>query len=142
MVSHVGQVIMSTTLDTADKVAKVYGGKWEAWGAGRVPVGVNASDSDFSTPGKTGGAKTVTLSTDEIPNHCHDVVYGSNDASVGVTISCTGTGNQVLNLNGWEWSKNSNAPYGNNVFAKKTGGGKAHSNLQPYIAIYMWHRVA
>ena len=55
MVSHVGQVIMSTTLDTADKVAKVYGGKWEAWGAGRVPVGVNASDSDFSTPGKTGG---------------------------------------------------------------------------------------
>ena len=57
MVSHVGQVIMSTTLDTADKVAKVYGGKWEAWGAGRVPVGVNASDSDFSTPGKTGGVR-------------------------------------------------------------------------------------
>lgn len=77
-----------------------------------------------------------------MPNHYHDVVYGTNDATVGATISCTGSGNQVLNLNGWEWSKNSNAPYGNNVYAKKTGGGKAHNNLQPYISVYMWVRVS
>ena len=60
MASHVGQIIMSTTLDTAAKVKAIYGGTWAAWGAGRVPVGVNTSDSDFSTVQKTGGAKTHT----------------------------------------------------------------------------------
>jgi hypothetical protein len=37
-------------------------GTWEAFGAGRVMVGLNASDSDFDTAEETGGAKTVTPS--------------------------------------------------------------------------------
>ena len=127
MVSHVGQVIMSTTLDTADKVAKVYGGKWEAWGAGRVPVGVNASDSDFSTPGKTGGAKTVTLTVEQIPNHTHKS-----------PIPLANYSGQYAETHTYGWAKHS----GSYPDMNATGGGKAHSNLQPYIAIYMWHRVA
>jgi hypothetical protein len=39
----------------------LFGGTWEAWGAGRVPVGVNTSDTDFSTAGKTGGSKDAIV---------------------------------------------------------------------------------
>ena len=38
------------------------GGTWERFGNGRVLVGVDEADSDFSTPNKTGGAKTNTHS--------------------------------------------------------------------------------
>ena len=41
----------------------LFGGTWVAWGSGRVPVGVNTSDSDFSSPEKTGGSKTFKSAT-------------------------------------------------------------------------------
>lgn len=31
---------------------------WVAWGSGKVPVGVDSSDTDFNTSEKTGGAKS------------------------------------------------------------------------------------
>ena len=40
-----------------------------AWGTGRVPVGVNANDTNFATVEKTGGASTVTLTTAQMPSH-------------------------------------------------------------------------
>lgn len=138
----VGSIYMTTTMTSASQVGAALGGTWEAWGAGRVPVGVDTGQTEFKTVGKTGGEKTHKLTVDEMPNHYHDVVYGKNDSTTGVSISCTGSGNQVLNVNGWAWDKNSNAPYGNNVYSKKTGGGKAHNNLPPYITVYMWKRIA
>lgn len=60
MMYPVGSIYMSTTLSTAASVAAIFGGTWEAWGAGRCPVGVNVDDSDFATVEKTGGAKTHT----------------------------------------------------------------------------------
>ena len=38
--------------------SEYFGGTWVAWGSGRVPVGVNSSDSSFNTVEKTGGSKT------------------------------------------------------------------------------------
>ena len=35
-----------------------FGGTWVAWGSGRVPVGVNSSDSSFNSVEQTGGSKT------------------------------------------------------------------------------------
>ena len=130
MVSHVGQVIMSTTLDTADKVAKVYGGKWEAWGAGRVPVGVNASDSDFSTPGKTGGVKTVTLTNEQVPTHSH-TVSAVTDLSQNTTDFALKYSNQQ------NWSANVRS-----LTTSASGGGKPHQNMPPYQTLYIWERVS
>lgn len=48
------------------------GGTWVAWGSGRVPVGVNSSDADFSTPERTGGAKSRTHAH-TVPGHVHAV---------------------------------------------------------------------
>lgn len=41
--------------------------------SGRVPVGLDSGDSDFNTAGNTGGSKTHTLSTAEIPSHNHSI---------------------------------------------------------------------
>ena len=46
-------------------------GTWAAFGAGRVLVGFNAADSDFDAAKKTGGAKTHTLTANEMPSHTH-----------------------------------------------------------------------
>lgn len=56
------------------------GGTWASFGAGRTLIGVNSSDDDFSAAQKTGGAKQVTLSTDQMPSHTH---AGSTDSGDG-----------------------------------------------------------
>lgn len=128
MPSHVGQVIMSTTLDTAAKVKAIYGGTWERWGAGKVPVGVDPNDTDFNAPNKSGGAKTVTLTISQMPKHQHKMSltnYGS-DTTSGVNWSTN-------SVKKWAYSNDMIEPVGNN---------EAHNNLQPYMTLYMWRRTS
>lgn len=106
----------------------LYGGTWVVWGSGRVPVGVNTSDTDFKTVEKTGGAKTHTLTVQEIPNHDHDL----NAVNEGVDNPNGGY------HPGWTFNKQ----YTAQVMSASTGGGQAHNNLQPYITCYMWKRTA
>ena len=102
-------------------------GTWAAFGAGRVIVGLNASDSDFDTAQETGGTKTHTLTTAELPSHTHTVSIPSSE-------------------NGG--SSNDHALFpdstssGETFTSGATGGGGAHNNLQPYIVAYMWRRTA
>ena len=51
------------------------GGTWVAWGAGKVPVGVDTTDTDFATVEKTGGEKEHILTTNEMPSHNHTTMY-------------------------------------------------------------------
>ena len=135
MPSHVGQIIMSTTLDTAAKVKAIYGGTWVTWGAGRVPVGYSSGDADFGTINGTGGAKTVTLDVTQIPSHTHypaeRVLFW--DASYANSFSYSG-----LNWNGNDlyFGAKSSVPVGN------AGGGGSHNNIQPYQVTYFWRRSA
>lgn len=64
----VGSIYMSV-LDT--NPATLFGGTWASFGQGRVLVGVDPNDSDFNDSDKTGGAKTHTLTTAEMPSHGH-----------------------------------------------------------------------
>jgi microcystin-dependent protein len=45
---------------------------------GRVPVGLDTSQTEFDVLGETGGAKTHTLTSTEIPGHTHttDIAHG------------------------------------------------------------------
>ena len=57
MMYPVGSIYMSASLSTANAVNSVLPGTWQAWGSGRVPVGVDTTDTDFDTPEETGGRK-------------------------------------------------------------------------------------
>lgn len=67
----VGSIYMSTSSANPNTRPLLSNTTWVAWGSGKVPVGVNTSDTDFKTVEKSGGAKTVTLTTAQMPSHTH-----------------------------------------------------------------------
>ena len=73
LVYPVGSIYMSATLDTKAKVEAALGGTWEAWGKGRVPVGVNPTDSKFDTAEETGGSADAS-----IVSHDHTATFKGN----------------------------------------------------------------
>lgn len=114
----------SSDLDTTTKMNEHFGGTWEVYGAGRVLVAKSA-DTEFDTIGETGGAKTHTLQTTEIPNHAHNIRFESIQLTTGGT-----------------WRPSINASAGGMQATTNTGGGEAHNNLQPYIVVYRYRRTA
>jgi hypothetical protein len=123
----VGSIFMSATLSTAAAVGNALGGTWVKWGAGRVPVGVNTSQTEFNTVEKTGGEKTHKLTTNEIPSHNHGYLdYWSVQGGSG--------SNKAV---GYETNDG-----GSGIGTATVGGGAAHNNLQPYITCYMYKRTA
>lgn len=122
----VGSIYFS--IDSANPSTK-FGGTWVAWGAGRVPVGVNTSDSNFNTTEKTGGASNVTLTQSQLPA---SLSFKTNDIGFQVYGEGTNQGEEVGTAFGSNTSLNLSNP----------GGGQAHTNLQPYITCYMWKRTA
>ena len=118
--------IYTSVLSTSP--ASLFGGTWVAFGAGRVLVGINSSDSDFDQSQETGGAKTVALSIAEMPAHTHTdslPIYTNRSSSSGSRFEGTSSSDLVTN---WPVTTNS------------TGGGAAHENMPPYIVVYMWKR--
>lgn len=64
LIGHpVGSIYMS--VDPTNP-SQIFGGTWVSWASGRVPVGINDSDTDFSAAEKTGGAKTHTLTEEQL----------------------------------------------------------------------------
>jgi hypothetical protein len=121
----VGSIYINASVTTNPATLLGFG-TWVAFGAGRVPVGQNTSDSDFNTLEETGGAKTHTLTTSQIPSHTHTHDYFDNNTG----------GPSAYGLN---FAGNYN-PITQQTTA--TGGGQSHNNLQPYIVVKMWKRTA
>lgn len=80
LVYPIGAIYMSVN-DT--NPSALFGGTWEAWGSGRVPVGVDSTDDNFSTVERTGGAATHALTTAQLPAHTH--TYAKPNTSTGST---------------------------------------------------------
>ena len=118
----VGSVYINASVSTNPDTLLGFG-TWAAFGAGRVLVGLDADDVDFDTVEETGGAKTHTLTVDEMPSHTH--TYNGNFSSASLQF-----GNPQDDFGGGANSTGA------------TGGGQPHNNLQPYIVVYMWKRTA
>jgi len=82
---------------------------------GRIPVGLDAVQTEFDVLGETGGAKTHTLTIAEMPAHTH--LSGTDPVAGGAA------GSGLMGI-------------GNALATSSTGGGGAHNNLQPYITMH------
>lgn len=143
LIYPVGSIYMSVN-DT--NPATFLGGTWERWGQGCVPVGVDASDTDFNAPGKTGGEKNHTLTKDEMPVHAHSAYIHFRGLYVSKLDSTTPTdtgGTYVGGGKATDPGDSSFLDFGSYINDTETAGkGKPHNNLQPYITCYMWKRTA
>lgn len=90
----VGSIYMSVN---STNPSLLFGGTWEAWGSGKVPIGVDTNDSSFDTVEKTGGSKTHSITVNEMPqhNHTYDKAGGTTGQATGNTGSTTLTVNQI-----------------------------------------------
>lgn len=157
----IGHIRMETT--NTNPSSYLGFGTWVLWGAGKVPVGVNTSDSDFNSVEKTGGSKTHThtnpstgsysgttgshtLTINEIPSHTHKVILRPNsnigsywgDASMTNGEAAKPTeGGQTTSTGGGKGHTHSIPSHTHTV-----GNTGSSSNVQPYITCYMWKRTA
>jgi microcystin-dependent protein len=127
--------------------------------AGRVAVGYNASDADFNAIGKTGGAKTHTLTAAEMPVHSHGMDGAGYHSHGGVTtnngwhthtyVTAAPTGGlvsggglservfrQAVETAGAGDHQHGIPADGTHSHTiQNAGSGGAHNNLQPFIVM-------
>ena len=139
----VGSIYMNATVATNPGTLLGFG-TWVAFGAGKVPVGIDASDTDFDAAEETGGAKTVTLDITEMPSHRHGGIQpsgstGSNSNGFDVDSPANGADTDSFQ----KFTKYAGgAGSDENGTLTSAGATQAHNNLQPYIVVYMWKRTA
>ena len=129
-------------------------GIWSQIAGGKVLVGQTDGDADFNSAEETGGAKTHTLTTAEMPTHTHTqdahthtqnahshAVYGNvNSGSyTGIKPSAFTSLNADQSV-----ATNSTTAVNQNTTAvnQNTGSGSAHSTMNPYLVVYFWKRTA
>ncbi|GIV52393.1 MAG: hypothetical protein KatS3mg038_2914 [Candidatus Kapaibacterium sp.] len=120
----VGSVLIS--VDATNPATWLGYGTWQQFAQGRCLVGVDTTQTEFNAPLKTGGAKTHTLTVNEMPSHSHTYTRYN-----GLYNAQSGSGVAQV------WSATQTA-----MSTGNTGGGQPHNNLQPYICVYFWRRTA
>lgn len=118
----VGAIFVSTS---AASPAAMFGGTWKLLNDVFLLAG-----SEKSFPyGSKGGTKEVTLTASQMPMHAHQF----SRAPI-VSVELTAGGNY--------YAEQSTAV--GKLVAQNTetaGGGKAHTNMPPYLAVYAWERI-
>lgn len=118
-------------------------GTWVAFGAGRVMVGLDASNAAFDTAEETGGsANAIVVShthtaTVTDPGHTHTQDPATRLYTAGGGPGSDGTGT-VQTTGGTTASSVTGITVSNST----EGSSGTNANLQPYIVVYMWKRTA
>lgn len=156
--------IISSIINVAYPVGSIYisssiihpsitfGGVWEHFAEDKFLLSAGSTYSN----GTTGGSATVTLTKDEMPSHTHTQNAHTHNGASGrafvtdvegkginesrFTAVSSGSTYTVRFESGDNWWGVNNV--GNTTATNQnTGGGKAHNNMPPYLAVYMWKRV-
>lgn len=161
----VGTIYESTSLTTVADIENKFGGTWEVFGAGRVLIGVDSSDTDFNTVNTTGGEKVHTLTINETPKHTHtrgtmEIEGSIRTALMGITdmeVYNADKALQPLETKSIKWGSNDavtgatdektanlklQASKGWTGATSEVGSDESHNNLQPYITVYRYRRTA
>lgn len=144
----VGSIYESTD---STSPATLFGGTWEAMDAGRVLVaqGKAATGTTF-TAGATGGEETHKLTTSEMPAHNHTMssagehnheFAGTQSSSDNKTAEYEYT-EDYNRTRAWLKTNYTQKSGSHTHTINSTGGGEAHNNMPPYIAVYRWVRTA
>ena len=104
---------------------------------GRGVMGFDSTQTEFNTIGKTGGTKTHTLTSAEMPAHSHSFIGGHTftwGATLPSNVWMNGTSAVAGTTGGNAMATSQNVWTGTN----NTGSGGAHNNLSPYaVAQYI-----
>lgn len=130
----VGSIYLSVN---STSPASLFGGTWEQL-KDRFLLGAGSAYA----AGSTGGEAAHTLTINEIPSHAGHL-YG-NAGGVNGKGDAKGAWLKEININsslttsyGWNYKNNEYYPVNRSL-----GGGAAHNNMPPYLAVYMWKRVS
>ena len=114
--------------------ATLFGGTWQEL-QGRFLLGRNSAHA----AGSTGGEETHALTVNEMPTHGHEM-----PPWMWAVSQYFSTGN--YNIPGGTTAGNAtDYNTGKTLQQQNTasvGGGQAHNNMPPYLAVYMWKRTA
>lgn len=123
LVYPVGAIYMSTV---ETNPSTLFGfGTWE-----RIQDTFLLAAGSTYAAGSTGGEVTHTLTNSEIPSHNHAIFYPN--ASAGNDYAPIGYPN--VGSKSTYWAVGS--------YTGDVGGGEAHNNMPPYLAVYVWKRTA
>lgn len=113
--------------------AELFGGTWT-----RIKDVFPLAAGDIYDVGDSGGEATHTLKLSEMPTHTHNMRY-SYDASSKQWLD----GYLYMPTKADDsYSTNTEGSNNTNVIIQSAGGGEAHNNMPPYLAVYVWKRIA
>ena len=139
------------TENAVDPSEKWAGTSWERV-RGRMLIG----EDDSMAAGTTGGSATHTLTLDEMPSHNHEqtahshsITGGSHTQNINFADAGNNSAHQAIALGlkvgdhaSFQIEAHTHDCSSNAGVIQNTGGGQSFSILNPYIAVYMWKRVA
>ena len=129
--------------------SSIFGGTWEQI-QGRFLLGQGLGYS----AGAIGGEANHTLSIQEMPSHQHNLKTTSNGSNYFSMLNADSAGGAWVGDT--QFMLAAKRKVGSTVFdgtittsnlmtgepIDNTGGGSAHNNMPPYLAVYMWKRTA
>lgn len=130
----IGSIYISTNANFNPQAT--WGGTWRKTADGRCLIGAN----DTYPIGSIGGEAEHTLTDSEMPTHRHGAGRYTGFEITNAGIRGADSSSQPLyqaliaNTNSTEYS--------NKLETNTAGLGLAHNNMQPYLAVYIWERIA
>lgn len=151
----IGSIYMSVN---STSPSQIFGGTWE-----QIQNTFLLACGTQYTAGSTGGEKTHTLTTTETPSHTHGSRLGTAivrlhgyNAGGNFIHNFDGSASGIITGDGYESGFRSASQLTQQTGASSysgfslslghthdsVGGGGAHNNMPPYLAVYVWKRTA
>ena len=123
LIPAIGEIYITTS---EENPSLRFGGTWE-----QIKDTFLLASGDIYNAGAIGGEATHTLTVEEIPTQNHLFqrhMLDRNDDGINTGQSGYGVTNKTIDI--YETT------------TENTGGGQPHNNMPPYLAVYVWKRVA
>ena len=122
----VGSIYQSSS---STSPASLFGGTWE-----QIKDQFILAAGDTYAAGSTGGEATHKLTDAEMPRHAHNIAKGAKNAD--------GTGTKFEIYDAYQSESSIAEGYYWTATTLFAGNSKPHNNMPPYVAMYIWKRIA